>query len=140
MRLGWMAGFLAIVTPFGVTAQVSDVSTNGDTTDVATDDSVAVVQYDVDPFAAVVPWGPGERLEYQVKLGIFSAGDAYMAVIGVDSIRGEPSYHVQLALRCAIVDEPDPTSFALRLSSRPPSDLSESPSSRNDISGFRVFG
>ena len=39
-----------------------------------------------DPFAANVPFGPGERLEYQVKLGVFSAGEGFMAVEGVDTI------------------------------------------------------
>ena len=103
MRLTWMAGFLVLVAPFGVTAQVSIGSTNGDTLDVAAADSTTVVQYEVDPFAAVVPWGPGERLEYQVKIGVFPAGDAYMDVLGVDSIRGEPTYHVQMALRGSLL-------------------------------------
>jgi hypothetical protein len=103
MRLAWMAGFLVVVVPFGVTAQVSNGSTNGDTLDVAAADSTAVVQYEIDPFAAVVPWGPGERLEYQVKIGVFPAGDAYMEVLGVDSIRGEPTYHVQMALRGSLL-------------------------------------
>ncbi len=103
MRLAWMAGFLVVVAPFGVTAQVSNGSTNGDTLDVPAADSTAVVQYEIDPFAAVVPWGPGERLEYQVKIGVFPAGDAYMDVLGVDSIRGEPTYHVQMALRGSLL-------------------------------------
>ena len=65
-------------------------------------DSVAnrsTVSYEIDPFAAVVPFGPGERLEYKVKLGIFNAGDAHMEVVGIDSVRGEPTYHVDVAMR-----------------------------------------
>ena len=91
------------VAPFGATAQVPDTASQGDTTDVAIADSAASVHYEVDPFAAVVPWGPGERLEYQVKIGVFPAGDAYMAVLGVDSIREQPTYHIQMALRGSLL-------------------------------------
>ena len=57
------------------------------------------VSYEIDPFAAVVPYGPGERLEYKVKAGIFNAGDAHIEVLGLDSVRGEPTYHVEMALK-----------------------------------------
>ena len=60
---------------------------------------VEAVSYEIDPFAAVVPYGPGERLEYKVKAGIFNAGDAHMEVLGLDSVRGEPTYHVEMALK-----------------------------------------
>ena len=49
------------------------------------------VSYEIDPFAAVVPYGPGERLEYKVKAGIFNAGDAHIEVLGLDSVRGGSS-------------------------------------------------
>ena len=52
-----------------------------------------------DPRAAEVPFGPGERLEYQVKLGVFSAGEGFMAVEGVDTIRGQPTYRLALQLK-----------------------------------------
>jgi hypothetical protein len=57
-----------------------------------------MVSYEVDPFAAVVPFGPGERLEYNVKLGIFNAGEAHMEVLGIDSVRGAPTYHIDVAM------------------------------------------
>jgi hypothetical protein len=57
------------------------------------------VSYEIDPFAAVVPFGPGERLDYKVKLGIFNAGEAHMEVLGIDSVRGEPTYHIDVAMR-----------------------------------------
>jgi hypothetical protein len=41
-----------------------------------------------------VPFGPGERAEYQVKVGPFSAGTAIMEITGVEPLRGLPSYHV----------------------------------------------
>jgi hypothetical protein len=52
-----------------------------------------------DSRAARVPFGPGERLEYQVKLGMFSAGEGYMAVSGVDTVRGHPSYHLDMQFK-----------------------------------------
>ena len=61
------------------------------------------VSYEIDPFAAVVPYGPGERLEYKVKAGIFNAGDAHMEVLGLDSVRGEPTYHVEMALKGSLL-------------------------------------
>jgi len=59
--------------------------------------------YEIDPFAAVVPFGPGERLEYKVKLGIFNAGEASMEVLGVDDVRGAPAYHVEVAMRGGVL-------------------------------------
>ena len=56
------------------------------------------ISYEIDPFAAVVPYGPGERLEYKVKAGIFNAGEARMEVLGTDSVRGRPTYHVEMDL------------------------------------------
>lgn len=43
---------------------------------------------------AEVPFGPGERAEYEVKLGIISVGDAVMYIPRVDRVRGRPSYYV----------------------------------------------
>jgi len=45
-----------------------------------------------------VPFAPGERLEYQVKFGIFRVGHAEMEVLGVDTLRGELAYHVRFAV------------------------------------------
>ena len=45
-----------------------------------------------------VPFAPGERLEYQVKFGIFRVGHAEMEVLSIDTIRGEPTYHVRFAV------------------------------------------
>jgi hypothetical protein len=46
----------------------------------------------VESAIAIVPFGPGERAEYQVKLGIFSVGDGLMEVSGIEPVRGRPSY------------------------------------------------
>ena len=63
-----------------------------------TQDSLAVTQ---DSLAVAVPFGPGERMEYQVKLGIFSAGEAYIAVDGLDTVRGHPTYRLSMGSRVA---------------------------------------
>ena len=65
----------ALVLPVGVSAQNGAVPT--------------------DPRAAAVPFGPGESMEYQVKLGIFSVGSGSMAVTGIDTIRGRPTYRLE---------------------------------------------
>ena len=49
-----------------------------------------------DSLAASVPFGPGERFEFQVKLGMFSAGSGYMEVAGVDTVRGRPAYRLAM--------------------------------------------
>ena len=46
-----------------------------------------------------VPFAPGERLTYDVKFGIFRVGRASMEVTGIDTVRGEPVYHVVFAVR-----------------------------------------
>lgn len=103
MRLVWATGLLMVTTPFGAVAQASNETTGGDSVAGVTAEAPAVASYEIDPFAAVVPWGPGERLEYGVKLGVFNAGDAFMDVVGVDSIRGEPTYHIQMALKASML-------------------------------------
>ncbi len=45
-----------------------------------------------------VPFGPGEDLYYQVKLGIFSVGEANLRVLPEDTVRGRRTYPVELAI------------------------------------------
>lgn len=47
------------------------------------------------PVAAAVPFGPGEHLEYRVKLGGIPTGEGSMTVLGVDTVRGHAAYHVR---------------------------------------------
>ena len=42
---------------------------------------------------AKVPFGPGERLEYDVKFGAIRVGNAHMEVVGMDNLRGRPAWH-----------------------------------------------
>lgn len=45
-----------------------------------------------------VPFGPGERLEYDVRLGALGRrGQGHMSVMGVDTVRGRRAYHVMMA-------------------------------------------
>ena len=45
-----------------------------------------------------VPFGPGEDLTYQVKLGVFSVGEGHMQILGLDSVRGELTYRASLRI------------------------------------------
>ena len=54
------------------------------------------------PWAAPVPFGPGERLEYQVKMGVFSVGDGALSVPAVDTVRGHPTYRLVMDLEGGI--------------------------------------
>jgi len=51
-----------------------------------------------EPTPLPVPFAPGERLEYEVKFGIFRVGRASMEVKGIDTVRGTPCYHVVFAI------------------------------------------
>ena len=50
-----------------------------------------------------VPFGPGEHLIYKLKLGPFSVGEGHMEVIGLDSVRGELTYHTSLRMEGGII-------------------------------------
>ncbi len=52
--------------------------------------------------AAAVPFGPGERLEYDVTLGrgfaTFHVGGGSFRVNGIDTVRGHPTYKLEMRL------------------------------------------
>lgn len=52
-----------------------------------------------DERAFPVPFGPGERAVYELKLGILSVGEGRLEVIGVDSVRGHPSYQLEMGMQ-----------------------------------------
>jgi hypothetical protein len=54
------------------------------------------------PQPAATPFGPGERMDYQVKLGALSVGNGHMEVHGIESIRGHRAYHVSMGIRGGI--------------------------------------
>src|SRR5712671_6866945 len=42
---------------------------------------------------AKVPFGVGERMEYDVKFGALRVGNAHMEVVGLDNLRGRAAWH-----------------------------------------------
>jgi hypothetical protein len=42
---------------------------------------------------AKVPFGVGERLEYDVRFGALRVGNAHMEVVALDNLRGRPAWH-----------------------------------------------
>jgi|GEM_PF-119657 len=42
-----------------------------------------------------VPYAPGEKFTYSVEYGFITAAKAYMSVVGIDTVRGIPCYHIQ---------------------------------------------
>jgi hypothetical protein len=45
------------------------------------------------------PWRVGERLVYTVKFGLFNVGRATMEVVGIDTVRGVPVWHILFNIR-----------------------------------------
>jgi hypothetical protein len=51
------------------------------------------------PSAAPAPFGPGERLTYNVKIGWFGVGKAQMTVEGIDTLDGHVTYHARMTIK-----------------------------------------
>lgn len=51
---------------------------------------------------AKVPFGIGEAMSYDVKFGPLNVGTGRMFVVGIDTIRGQPAWHLRLELRAGI--------------------------------------
>ncbi len=70
-----------------------------------------------DPNAAPAPFGPGERMEYKVKVGIFSVGEGSMRVEAIDTVRGHETYRASMAIKGGLgpadVDDLTTTWFAV---------------------------
>jgi hypothetical protein len=49
-----------------------------------------------------VPFGPGEEALYQVKFGLFNAGEGRLAVAALDTVRGRESYRLELFLEGSV--------------------------------------
>lgn len=58
--------------------------------------------YPADSTAALAPFGPGERLVYKVKVGIFNAGEGEMAIPALDTVRGHDAYRISMTIRGGI--------------------------------------
>ena len=54
------------------------------------------------PVPATVPFGVGESFEYDGHYLFFSPGGATMTVVGIDTVRGVPSWHFQLTMHVTV--------------------------------------
>ena len=52
---------------------------------------------------AVVPWGPGERLEYEVRFGRLRVGSGFVEVREMETVRGREAYHTVFQVRGGII-------------------------------------
>ncbi len=66
---------------------------------VAQDSTAIVIPVADSVVRARVPFGAGERADYQVKYGVFSVGRGTMDVVGIDTIRGLESWHILFRVR-----------------------------------------
>jgi hypothetical protein len=58
--------------------------------------------YDPGPAMTYAPFGPGERAEYQVKLGGIGVGDGTMEILEVEQVDGFSTYHARLHVKGGI--------------------------------------
>jgi len=93
------AGAVAAALVLGLTASTAPAQ-DGDAAAAA--DTTAVAEVPTIPGAAPVPFGVGERMEYEVKMGIFSVGDGALEVAGVDTVRGFQAYRLVMDLEGGI--------------------------------------
>ena len=49
-----------------------------------------------------VPFGPGERWEYQVKIGVFEVGEGHVELLSIDSVRGRPCYAAIMKMKGSV--------------------------------------
>ena len=47
---------------------------------------------------AAVPWESGETLVYDVRFGALKVGNGRMKVVGIDTIRGQPTWNVRFSI------------------------------------------
>jgi hypothetical protein len=94
VKLGTRARLSALVFAGALSAPALAASGAQDLTDLPTAGGVAQ--------PASTPFGVGERMEYQVKLGALSVGNGHMEVHGIETIRGHRAYHVSMGIRGGI--------------------------------------
>jgi hypothetical protein len=56
----------------------------------------------MDSTAAPAPWGPGEHLVYNVKLGWFGVGSGALTIEGLDNVRGNETYRASMTINGGI--------------------------------------
>ncbi len=110
-RMGWWApvafavlvGILALAFSSALSATAGSsaaVRASGDASDAPPPrDGDGASAPSVADTLARVPFGPGERATYQVKLGIMSVGTGSMEVHGIERVRGNDTYHVSMGIQ-----------------------------------------
>lgn len=91
-----LAPFPAVVLLLAVTALAPAAPTAAQ---VAADGPTPVQAYRADSTVARAPFGPGERLVYKVKIGIFNAGEGQMSIPELDTIRGRDAYRISMTIQ-----------------------------------------
>lgn len=97
----FIAGIAALV-PCAVGAQTGRASSVDSVMELVADTLAAPV-WELDSLAAPVPFGPGEKFLYKVKLGPIDAGEAHLSVLGIDTVRGFPTYHLQMGMKGSVL-------------------------------------
>ncbi|GMR13602.1 MAG: hypothetical protein BMS9Abin29_1814 [Gemmatimonadota bacterium] len=87
------AAVAAVMLQAGIAQAQAQDSDDADATALASE----VVT--LDPLAAKVPFGPGEYMRYKLKVGPLNAGEGFMAVRGVQTVEGHPTYHLQMGMK-----------------------------------------
>lgn len=62
------------------------------------DSTRAALPLPIGAVVAAVPFPVGERLTYQAKYGLFNVGTAVMEVMGIDTLRGVETVHMQFRI------------------------------------------
>ncbi len=88
MRDGALARVLALALLVGVGSFAARASVSAQST--GTPDASTTPQTMV-----AVPWGKGEFLEYNLKVGFFEAGSGRMMVMGIDTVRGRATWRLR---------------------------------------------
>ncbi len=58
---------------------------------------------EANPYVAPAPFGPGEHLVYNVKVGIFGVGEGHMSVYPVDTVRGNETYRAVMGIEGSLM-------------------------------------
>ncbi len=93
-----MRSVIRIATPVLVALLVAAPPIHGQSDTSAAPDADPESESVTLPRAVPVPFGPGERLSYQVKMGAFSVGEGLLAVEGIETVRGHSTYHLAMEL------------------------------------------
>ena len=98
MAPGGGRGGRRVVAALALTAAVVGLSQGSARAQVTPLPTLSSRATDADSTVAPVPFGPGERLVYKVKLGIWGGGEGVMVIPAVEDVRGNDAYHFHMAV------------------------------------------